>query len=296
MSKTATFDDHIVIVRKTIYGRWFAGKRYIDLLSVSSKSKPLGFAERLVCSFVTWLDRQKAGEAKPLSVIASRLHLGRPQVAGAARELQKCGLVTMSIGRANSTLLLPTGEKLDEYFVVKAGRPSSNRLYLLNDNAKITIRDATLLSVLYSLAATRGTTFLKNRKKGLAVLASISRSQVDVSLRRLKKAGAVVLGSNHLALQQPPADFLANFRDAGCKHKTAVERGRLFSVKANSADNEQSAQWINDLLAKWQEEQLAARWTLGECKDYWKETLYRCAFRDETRYSVLVSRCLRTVL
>ena len=65
------------IVRNTIYGRWFAGKRYIDLLSVRSTPTPLSFAERLVFSFVMWLDRMKPGEAKPLSVIAERLHLGR---------------------------------------------------------------------------------------------------------------------------------------------------------------------------------------------------------------------------
>ena len=125
-------DEDTNIVRKTIYGRWFAGKRYIDLLSVRSASKRLGFAERLVCTFIYWLHRMKPGEANPLSVIARRLHLGRRQVAEAARELERRGLATMSIGRGNATLLLPTGANLDQFFVVKSGRPSSNRLYLLN--------------------------------------------------------------------------------------------------------------------------------------------------------------------
>ena len=52
-----------------------------------------------------------------------------------------------------------------------------------------------LLSVLYSLAAARHTIFITNRKKGLAKLASISRSQVDVSLARLKKVGVLAIGA-----------------------------------------------------------------------------------------------------
>lgn len=259
------------IVRKTIYGRWLAGKRYIDLLAVSSKSEPLGFSERLVCSFVYWLDRLKPGEAKPLSMIARRLHLGRRQVSKAAEKLEAKGLVTRTTGRANATLLLPTGEKLDEYFVVKSGRLISNRLYLLNDSATITIRDATLLSVLYSIAATRQSTFIKNRKTGLAALASISRPQVDVSLQRLRKAGTVVVGANHLALKQPSPEFLANFRDTG---KTGAERGRLFSITAITADNEGFAQEVNQVIAKWQQEQLAAGWTLADCNGYWNEMLF----------------------
>ena len=135
-------------------------------------------------SFAIWVNRMKPGEAKPLSVIADRLHLGKRQVARAVQSLKEKGLVTTIKGKANATLLLPTGEKLDQYFVVRSGRPSSSRLYLLDDNATITTRDAALLMALYSIAAARGTTFIKNRKRGLAKLASISRSQVDVSLEK----------------------------------------------------------------------------------------------------------------
>ena len=216
----------------------------------------------------------KPGEAKPLSVIARRLHLGRRQVAEAARELERRGLAAMSIGRGNATLLLPTEESLNQFFVVKSGRPSSNRLYLLNDKATITIRDATLLSVLYSLAAARGSTFIKNRKRGLAALASISRSQVDVALQKLKVAGAVVIGPNHLALKQPPAEFLANFRDTGVERRPGSERGRLFSVTATSADGNDRAKWINDNIGEWQEKQIDAGWTPTDCKEYWKTTLF----------------------
>jgi hypothetical protein len=263
--------EHTNVVRKTIYGRWFAGKRYIDLLAVSSKSERLGFSERLVCSFVHWLDRLKPGEAKPLSIIAGRLQLGRRQVAHAAEKLETKGLVIRTTGRANATLLLPTGEKLDEYFAVKSGRLLSNRLYLLNDTAAITMRDATLLSVLYSIAAARKSTFIKNRKTGLAALASTSRSQVDVSLKRLRDAGAVVIGANHLALKQPSVDFLANFRDTG---KTGDERGRLFYIRAEAGGNEGFVQEVNEVIAKWQEEQLGAGWTLADCTDYWREMLF----------------------
>ena len=266
------FDDHIV--RKTIYKQWFAGKRYIDLLSVSSTSKPLGFAERLVCSFVNWLHRMKPGEAKPLSMIASRLHLGRLQVAKAARELKKLGLVNVSTGRANTTLLLPTGEKLDQHFVVKSGRPSSSRLYLLSANATITTRDASLLMALYSIAAARGTTFIKNRKKGLASLASISRSQVDVSLGKLQQAGALVIGVNHLALKQPSTEFLENFRDAGGKRNLAVSDSALFTIKAITPDGNDFAKWVNEQIIGWQKVQNIAGWTQDECKMYWNATLF----------------------
>lgn len=261
-------------VRRTIYKQWFGDKRYIDLLSVSSKSLPLTFAERLVMSFATWVNRMKPGEAKPLSVIADRLHLGKRQVARAVQSLEEKGLVTTVKGKANATLLLPTGESRDQYFVVKAGRPSSSRLYLLNGNAAITTRDAALLMALYSIAAARGTTFLQNRKRGLAKLASISRSQVDVSLERLKMAGGLVVGADHLALKQPSKEFLANFQDRGCNCKPSGERGRLFSVAANFPGNNEVAQWINDNIAEWQERQIAAGWSLAECKDYWKTTLF----------------------
>jgi len=258
-------------VRRTIYKRWFAGKRYIDLLSVSSKSLPLTFAERCVMSFAIWVNRLKPGEAKPLSVIADRLHLGKRQVARAVQSLREKGLVTTIKGKANATLILPTGEHLDQYFVVRSGRPSSCRFYLLNDNAAITTRDAALLMALYSMAAARGTTFIKNRKRGLAKLASISRSQVDVSVEKLKAAGVLVIAADYLALKQPPAEFLVNFRGTGGKRTT---RDKLFSVATNSPDNNEFAQWINDNIAEWQERQIAAGWSLAECKDYWKTTLF----------------------
>ena len=199
------------LVRKTIYGQWLADKRYIDLLSVRSTPTPLTFSERLVFSFIMWLDRMKPGEAKSLSVIAKRLHLGRNNVAEAANNLEKRGLIAKLSGRANATLLMLTSEKIADFFVMKSGRPSSNRLYLLTDGAEITMRDNVLLSVLYSLAAARQSIFITNRKNGLAKLASISRSQVDVSLARLKKVGAVALGSCALALKQPSPNFLKNF-------------------------------------------------------------------------------------
>jgi hypothetical protein len=268
---STSVDDHII--RKTICGKWFAGKRYIDLLAVSNKSEPLGFAERLVCSFVVWLDRIKPGEGKPLSAIARRLHLGRRQVREAAKALEKKGLVRRVIVRANATLLLPTGKHLDQYFVMKSDRLLSNRLYLLDDGATITIRDAALLSVLFSIAAARNSLFITNRKNGLAALASISRSQVDVSLERLKKAGAGVVGANQLALKQPSAEFMGNFPDTG-KRKREVERGQLFSITAVGAENEGFAREVNEVIARWQEEQLNSGWRLIDCQDYWKEMIF----------------------
>ena len=259
------------VVRETIYGQWLRGKRYIDLLSVSSKSLPLTFAERWVMSFATWVNRMKPGEAKPLSVIAARLHLGKRQVARAVQSLKKKELVITTKGKANATLIQPTGENLGQYFVVRSGRPSSSRLYLLSAEATITTRDLALVMALYSIAAARGTTFIKNRKRGLAKLASISRSQVDVSLERLKAAGVLVIGADHLALKQPHAEFLANFQDSGGKRTT---RDKLFSVATNSPDNNEFAQWINDNIAEWQERQIAAGWSLTDCSDYWKATLF----------------------
>ena len=259
------FDDHIV--RKTIYKQWFAGKRYIDLLSVSSKSLPLTFAERWVISFAIWVNRMKPGEGKALSTIAERLHLGKRQVTQVVHSLKEKGLVTTVKGKANATLLLPTGEKVDQYFVVNSDRPSSSRLYLLSANATITTRDASLLMALYSIAAARGTTFIKNRKKGLARLASISRSQVDVSLGRLQQAGALVIGANHLALKQPSAEFLANFRDTGCKRNLAVSDSALFTIKAITprwqSRFRQMGQRTDYRLAEGTD---CAGWTQDECK------------------------------
>ena len=81
----------------------------------------------------------------------------------------------------------------------------------------------------------------------------------------------MVIGADYLALKQPPAEFLANFRDTGGKRKP---EGKLFSVTTNSPDNSEFAQWINDNIAEWQERQIAAGWSLAECKDYWKTTLF----------------------
>jgi hypothetical protein len=267
----ATKTDNLV--RKTIYGQWLADKRYIDLLSVRGTPTPLSFAERLVFSFIIWLDRMKPGEAKSLSVIAKRLHLGRNNVAEAANNLEKRGLITKSSGRANAILLLPTGEKIEDFFVMKSGRPSSNRIYLLTDEAEITMRDNVLLSVLYSLAAARQSIFIANRKNGLAKLASISRSQVDVSLARLKKVSAVALGSYALALKQPSPAFLLNFLDTG--KKIAVgQYDKMFSIKPSSSDADPFADDINGLIAKYQAEQLAVGWSFDNCKSYWRTTLF----------------------
>ena len=271
------------IVRKTIYGRWFAGKRYIDLLSVSSKSLPLSFAERLVCSFVIWLDRHEAGRSKTLvgdrRPIASGTATGR---TGRQRTQRNEGWSPRVRGRANATLLLPTGEKLDQYFVVKSGRPSSNRLYLLNDNATITTRDAALLSVLYSLAAARGIDLHQEPKAGLGeTLASISRSQVDVSLKRLKVAGVVVIGANHSGLETAIGRVPGELSGHRGKRKAAVNVVGCFRSRPTLQTTTNSHNGSTTIIAKWQEEQIAAGWTPADCKGYWKTTLFDNGPRSE---------------
>ncbi|MHC2069769.1 hypothetical protein ACYFX5_20040 [Bremerella sp. T1] len=261
-------------LRLRIYDDWFAEKRYVSLL-VFKNSCPLSHHERLTYSFVRWLHWIDPDQSKPYSKIAPRLAISEKAVSGAARSLEKRGLLSVANGPSNRAVLRLTDDNPDWLVIGSNGLPASNRLYqpgkFADSMVRLTSYDAALLASLYGLAIKRGSMMIQNAKSGLASMTSLSTKTVASCLTKLSQIELVQCFGSKICLLRPSELALRHFVDCGNEDKARPTPNNYFRLKDDSSINVR----LNCHLIQAQNLQFSSGWNEEQTYAFWKNVLGR---------------------
>lgn len=205
----------------TLSERWFPGKKYVPLLSVT-KACRLTYHERLIYSFLVFRRSRDQGATK--KKIADRLGIDRGETVPKA--LTKLGgseedwIPLVELRDGHYWAMEPTGEVADWFASnMRTNEPwyrhfSTFKVYIPSEQSPLTAKVNALLWLLYSLARRSGQPYvLDQNQKGLAVLMGVSQKFVGSALEMLQGYGLVKVGTLGFALSKPTAEQLAWWRD-----------------------------------------------------------------------------------
>lgn len=222
----------------TLSERWFAGKRYVPVLSVTKACK-LTYHERLIYSFLVFRRSRDQGATK--KKIAGRLGIDRGETVPKAlskletAEENRPPLVELREGQYWA--VKPTGEVADWF--AHNGRVeeawhrqfSTFKVYVPSKDSPLTAKVNGLLWLLYSLARRSGQPYVPDQNhKGLAILMGVSQKFVASALETLQGHGLVKVGTLGFALSQPAAEQLAWWADRPSKKEAGRSQFVLSKV------------------------------------------------------------------